>query len=108
MGKHKDWQNETWLEADRLLSGSDLRHFADFYGVSDLDCSRATVSTDEVLRLIEKEWKGESFDLSVNRVLQNYGIAPTNAITRGDYAVLVHQLLHPFDARDVDLEGEWK
>ncbi len=108
VGKHKDWQNETWLEADSLLSGSDLRHFADFYGVADMDCSRATVSTEEVLRLIGKVWTGESFDLSVNSVLQNFDISPASAITRGDYAVLVDQLLHPFDARDVDLMGEWK
>ena len=108
VGKHKDWKNEMWLEADSVLSGKDLRYFADFYGISDLDCSRATVSTNDVLRLIEKIWKGDSFDLSVNRVLQNFGIAPAEAITRGDYAVLVDQLLNPFEARDVDLEGEWK
>ena len=107
VGKNKGWQNETWFNADSLLKRDDLKYLADFYGLSDIRYSENTVSTKDILQLIKQVWKGKSFDLSVDRVLQSFDISPSETITRGDYAVLIDQLLHPFD-RDVDINGEWK
>lgn len=40
--------------------------------------------------------------------MRQFGITDEGLIKRGDYAVLVDQMLRPFDARDVDLLGNWK
>ena len=47
-------------------------------------------------------------DNAIARCMREYGIPETGWVTRGDYAVLLDQCLHPFEMRDVDLEGRWK
>ena len=49
-------------------------------------------------------------DVDGNKILSDYGIAPrdfNDTITRGEYALIVDAVLNPFDARDVDIKGNF-
>lgn len=116
IGKHKDWKNETWLEADSILKRADLQPLADFYCLDETFQGSNPVSVEEAVAFIEKiqlfasrrlhNFKGKN--QTVDEIRSTFGLPRDGAIKRGDYAVLVDQLLHPFDAKDVDLFGNWK
>lgn len=109
VGKHVDWSNETWLEDDSLLTHNDLQGLADFYQISVSKTDDSPVALAEVVSLIA-QIKGKisavSLEASVQRLYQKYLLGmPDGIITRGAYAVLIDQLLHPFEMIDVDLNG---
>ncbi len=115
-GKNKGWANETWLEADSLLRRSDLQPLADFYGLADTFTGDDPVSVAEAVELISKAATLGAFRApaalgkatTATEAMRQFGIAAEGLVKRGDYAVLVDQVLRPFDARDVDLSGNWK
>lgn len=116
VGKHKDWKNETWLEADSILKRADLQPLTDFYSLDETFQGNNPVSVDEAVAFIDKvkllasrrpnNLKGKT--QTVDEIRRSFGIPKDGIIKRGDYAVLVDQLLNPFDAKDVDLLGNWK
>lgn len=116
VGKNKDWANETWLEADSLLKRSDLQPLADFYGLKADFQGSSPVTVAEAVAFINKAATLAAFrapdtegkETTVEEAMRQFGIANEGFIRRGDYAVLVDQVLRPFDARDVDLLGNWK
>lgn len=115
-GKNKDWANETWLDADSLLRRSDMQPLADFYGLADIFTGDDPVPAQEVVAFISKAAALGSFHApealgkakTAAEAMRQFGITNEGLIKRGDYAVLVDQMLRPFDARDVDLLGNWK
>lgn len=116
VGKNKGWANETWLEADSLLRRSDMQPLADFYGLKDAFNGDDFVPVEEAVTFINKvaalgafrASKASDKEKTTAEAIHDFGIANEGFIKRGDYAVLVDQVLHPFDARDVDLDGNWK
>lgn len=122
VGKNKDWANETWLEADSVLRRADLQPLADFYGLCDTFSGDTPVTVAEAVALVGKAAgrgrvaavlgvtavTGADVEKDVAKVMERFGIASVGTIKRGDYAVLVDQVLRPFDSKDVDLLGNWK
>ena len=128
-GKSVDWNNETWLDADSVLRQRDLAPAYAFFELKGNDFSKnddpagdEPVSIESVCALIRSVASGRQIgrssarwsrqrsafiDNAIARCMREYGIPATGQAKRGDYAVLLDQCLHPFELKDVDLEGRW-
>lgn len=114
VGRHVDWQNECWLQADSLLRRRDLQPLGDFYGLTERFDGDKPVFIQELRALLGRIAKEKRLRLSapIERLtadcLRRYSLSPTEGpITRGAYALLLDQILHPFESVDVDLEGQF-
>lgn len=114
VGKHVEWSNETWLEADSVLTHNNLHGLATFYHLSEHFNSNSPVLVSEVTNLIQQIAIQEHLKLKDNvteligRYYQKFALGkPEGPMKRGAFAVLVDQILHPFESRDVNLEGNF-
>lgn len=112
IGKHVGWSNETWLEVDSVLCRKDLSGLISFYHLEPLDYDDSMVSVDDVVLLITKIARKENivFRQDVRSLISEcfgkYGFKMANhTISRGAFATVIDQLLHPFEAKDCDLFG---
>lgn len=107
-GRNVDWNNQTWLRADEPLQTDELADFCAFYGLAPIKTETAQpVNFGDAVALIasvaDKEVDG-------NKELAEYSIqakADGDAITRGEFALIVDAVLNPFNDRDVDIKGHF-
>lgn len=111
-GKHIDWQNQTWINADSLLTRADLRFFRDVYPHFNppMDGGRFVSLSDFllILRALDSSLSSLTVDRA-QAVLGTYKIAAAHAsvcLTRAQAAVLLDQFLHPFERKEIDLSGK--
>lgn len=111
-GKHIDWQNQTWINADSLLTRADLRFFRDVYPHFNppMDGGRFVSLSDFllILRALDSSLSSLTVD-QAQAVLGTYKIAAAHAsvcLTRAQAAVLLDQFLHPFERKEIDLSGK--
>ena len=111
-GKHIDWQNQTWINADSLLTRADLRFFRDVYPHFNppMDGGRFVSLSDFLLllRALDSSLSSLTVD-QAQAVLGTYKIAAAHAsvcLTRAQAAVLLDQFLHPFERKEIDLSGK--
>ena len=114
VGRHVDWQNECWLQADSLLRRRDLQPLADFYGLKERFGGDRPVAVQELLLLFTRIATQNHILLSAPieqlaaDCYRQYAVgSPERPVTRGAYALLLDQILHPFESVDVDLEGQF-
>ena len=117
VGKHVDWSNQTWLRADTLLLTSELDGLKDVYPSAVYDTSKKTITVNEALVMIKQiahseniSIKGDIVDLA-HRIYSDYGLKDFNLnkeIKRGEIALLIDQLLDPFNRKEVDIQGNYK
>jgi len=117
VGKHVDWSNQTWLRADTLLLTSELDGLKDVYPSAVYDTSKKTITVNEALVMIKQiahseniSIKGDIVDLA-HRIYSDYGLKDFNLnkeIKRGEIALLIDQLLDPFNRKEVDIRGNYK
>lgn len=112
-GRHVDWQNQTWINADSLLTREDLVCFKDVYPqfIPPKDGDRFISFTEFLSILQSLSPKRLNVTLSeAQAVLQSFGVPvveSSNTLTRAQAAVLLDQFLHPFERIDVDLYGNF-
>jgi hypothetical protein len=117
VGKHVDWSNQTWLRADTLLLTSELDGLKDVYPSAVFDTTKKTMTVNEALAVIKQianseniSIKGDIVDLA-HKIYSNYGLIDFNLnkeIKRGEIALLIDQLLDPFNRKEVDIRGNYK
>ena len=119
-GRSVDWHNETWLEADSVMHYADMLPTYYFYRCKPVDAKEDEVVTVkwacDVIKMVAtldcsgraRRQRAAFIDATIAKCMRQFGIPATGPIKRGDYAVLLDQCLHPFEMRDVDLEGRWK
>lgn len=91
------WANQTWFSPDEDLTAEELAEgFGQWYGIGELGVKGDKVTYADVMRLVGEP---SSPDSSKGRSAD-----PSAIITRGEFAIIVDSLLHPFDT-DVDLHG---
>lgn len=116
VGKHVDWSNQTWINADSLLLHRQLVYLSEFYKIWNTPniSNDTAVSLSEVLSIItdiagkEKINLPSDMEQAVKAIFNKYKLGEYNAespSTRKQFAVLVDVLLHPFESRDVTLNG---
>lgn len=115
IGKSVDWANQTWFRADTLVLINELEGLCDVYpfmnqqtfkGNSTLPIKKAVELMEEIAEKegivvkegkIEEIWnKFELKDLDMNRPIQ-----------RGEMALLIDQILDPFNNKNVEITGEY-
>lgn len=118
VGKHVDWSNQTWINADSLLLHSQLIHLSEFYKTWNAPSisNNTAVPLSEVLSIIADIAGKENISLpsdmeqTAKTIFKNYKLGEYKAespSTRKQFAVLVDVLLHPFESRDVTLDGSY-
>lgn len=110
-GRNVGWSNQTWLRADEPLLAGEMSDFFDFYGIEveqfDVAELAQPISYSAALAFVADAAGNE---VDGNKVLAAYDIAPKSPedqITRGEFALIVDEALNPFDARDVDIRGNF-
>lgn len=110
-GKHVDWQNQTWINADSLLTREDLHCFKDVYPqfVPPTNGKRFVSLTGflKVMAALDRRLSKLTV-VEAQAVLDSYKITAAHAsayLTRAQAAVLLDHFLHPFERKEVDLFG---
>ncbi len=110
-GKHVDWQNQTWINADSLLTREDLHCLKDVYPrfVPPTNGERFVSLTGflKVMAALDSRLSKLTV-VEAQAVLDSYKIAAAHAsayLTRAQAAVLLDHFLHPFERKEVDLFG---
>lgn len=114
-GKHVDWSNETWLRADTLLLGEELEGLMDIYpkwAAAHGKLQSGNITLDKALSLIGDIAKQENLTLKATpeAVWQAFGLQDfrrERPILRGEMAVLIDQMLDPFNRVPVDIKGAY-
>lgn len=114
IGKSIGWSNQMWFRADSLLFLSELGGLSEYYRIPHMDLKEnAPVTINNAIKMVElcgqhdkisvvdirkraeyiwKEYGFKNFDLKRN-------------ILRGEMAVLIDEILNPFNRRKVDILG---
>ena len=115
VGGNVEWSNQTWLRADTVLLTSELEGLKDLYPESQWQKDSETMTVKQAVHLIEEIAKKEQLSLKgekqVENVWKNFGLGKLDwdkQILRGEMAVLLDQLLDPFNRKPVDITGEFK
>lgn len=107
-GKNVDWTNETWLRHNDTLKPSELADFASFYDIELPQSNGDTAVT--VAQATELIAKAKGSDVDINPVLNKYNIDELqndDIITRGTWALIIDEILDPFNTRKVDIKGNF-
>ena len=116
-GKSKGWVNETWFRINDPLLHSELEGLKDVYPYVEIANCQTPVTTREALEIIEKVAEKEKIVLkgdilnASKAIYSTYHFTPfamENPIKRGEMAVLIDQLLDPFNLKKVDIYGNFK
>jgi hypothetical protein len=117
VGKHVGWSNQTWLNADSLLTRDDLSGLATVYPEwTPRNTSGTVITLSELTAVIGEIANAESLSLpkdlqsEVKRIYADFRLGDATAdgrVTRRQMAVLIDQLLHPFETKNVNLYGEF-
>lgn len=110
-GKHVGWQNQTWINADSLLTHADLNGFKDVYPrfVPPTNGERFVSLTGFLKVMADLDRRLSKLTVvEAQAVLDSYKITAAHAsayLTRAQAAVLLDHFLHPFERKEVDLFG---
>ncbi len=110
-GKHVGWQNQTWINADSLLTHADLNGFKDVYPrfVPPTNGERFVSLTGFLKVMADLDSRLSKLTVvEAQAVLDSYKITAAHAsayLTRAQAAVLLDHFLHPFERKEVDLFG---
>lgn len=116
-GRNVGWANQTWLRADTLLLSAELDGLKEIYTkmTYQLPSSTVALTYKDAIDLIENIASTHNImtgDLknSVTDILGKYDITEFNNsqnITRGEFAILIDEILNPFENRDITLKGKF-
>ncbi len=115
VGRNVDWSNQMWLRADTMLLTSELEGLKDIYPTIDYQLNEGTMTVKQAVQLIEKIAAHEQLSLGGEKQVETVWkkfclgeIAWDKQILRGEMAVLLDQLLNPFNRKQVDITGNFK
>lgn len=109
-GKSINWSNETWLNADSVLTGDALEGFYELYpDTKGIAPAEGTLSVAQATDLVKKA-SGKD-DIDIAGILEHYGFSAGEVdrpMLRGGFAVVVDSILDPFGSFPVDIKGNFK
>ena len=114
-GKNVGWSNQTWFRADTTLLISELEGLFDVYPIAKRwlkKSGKETLSIQESFELINKIARHEGIkplQNPIENIWKFYGFQNLNVerdILRGEMAVLIDQILDPFNRKQITITGE--
>ncbi|WP_262352005.1 FAD-dependent oxidoreductase [Bacteroides bouchesdurhonensis] len=114
-GKNVDWSNQTWLKADTVLLASELEGLFDVYPLAKEKLNKSgieTLSIQDAIQLILEIGNEENLDITADpetiwRTFKLQDLNMTRNILRGEMAILIDQMLDPFNQKQVNITGEF-
>ena len=115
IGKSVDWANQTWFRADTLLLANELEGLRDVYPFVDKQNFEGnnTISIQKAVEMIEGIAEKESIELKKGRIEEiwsEFGLKDLDMnrnILRGEMAILIDQILDPFNNKKIDITGQY-
>ena len=113
VGKNVAWSNQTWFRADDPMIENELQGLSDIYPSLSIVLSDEKITLQKAIKLIETIAKSEKIILpqdAVLKILTKFGITnldPKRVIKRKEMAILIDQLLDPFNRKPVNIKGEF-
>lgn len=118
VGRNVEWSNQTWLRADTVLHVSELEGLSEIYPqVSAIlnmkqDVPLTIQESIELLTALMRDEGLETNELSerIQSIWKVYGLENydlSRNILRGEMAVLIDQLLDPFNRKQIDITGKF-
>lgn len=116
IGKNVEWSNQTWLRADTILLAAELDGLFDVYPQSKVRLNKSgteILSIEEASQLIKKIADDEGLNTAkkdIESIWRFYNLQNFDAkrgILRGEMAILIDQILDPFNKKQVTITGEF-
>lgn len=118
IGKNVEWSNQMWLRTDTCLLAHELKGLGDVYPnmISYLPQGKKAITIQKALRLLEKCIDLEkipmngSIEIMAQKLWKRFGFNEfqlDRIIKRGEMAVLLDQILHPFEKKKIDITGKY-
>jgi len=116
-GKSKGWANETWFRVNDILLYSELEGLKEVYPDIEINSISSPVILKDALQIIDNIAQKENIiikegiEKASKQIYSKYHFTPfdfNKQITRGEMAVLIDQLLDPFNKKKVDIYGNFK
>lgn len=115
-GRSVEYRNEMWLRAEDPLYKKDLFGLSDVYPqLKDvvMQYGSEKMKISEAIELLREIATSENISFDQDKVSQIWSqfklshFDPSRTILRGEMAVLLDQLLHPFENKEVDFKGSF-
>lgn len=114
IGKSVDWANQMWFRADTVLLANELEGILDVYPYIDKQQFEKsnTLSVQESVELIRNIAHKEGIEFKEDKIKElwaDFGLKnldDNRSILRGEMALLIDQILNPFD-RKIDISGKY-
>lgn len=114
IGKSVDWANQMWFRADTVLLANELEGILDVYPYVDKQQFEKsnTLSVQESIELIRNIAHKEGIEFKEDKIKElwaDFGLKnldDNRSILRGEMALLIDQILNPFD-RKIDISGKY-
>lgn len=111
--KRVEWSNQTWLNINNPLLASDLERLYEFYDMSSPYEGNAEMTVADAMAAIKaiaevQGYKIKNVEGVAKQLWKKHGLGKFNRkakINRAQYAVVVDEVLNPFDTRDVSITG---
>ena len=115
VGKNVDWSNQTWLRADTVLLASELDGLFEVYPAAKDEFKKTgadKLSIEEAVQLVQKIVETEKLHTTVDpqALWKAYGMQEPDLkrnILRGEMAVMIDQVLDPFNKKQIDITGKY-
>jgi len=115
-GKNVNWSNETWLRADTVLLASEVEGLKDVYPSYTPVGEKKNITIGQAMDIIVKIAETENIntldiETKAKNIFTENGLSdfnPERDIKRGEFAVLVDNILDPFNKKAVDIYGNFK
>lgn len=118
VGRNVEWSNQTWLRTDTVLLASELNGLSEIYPQASVILNtkqKSSLTIQESIDLLTVLMQAEGLDTSqMNERIQSiwkvYRLEKfdlSRNILRGEMAVLIDQMLDPFNRKQIDITGKF-
>lgn len=116
VGRNFEWSNQTWLRADTVLLASELEGIKEVYpywtidGIGEGSAITVQKAVEIIQDIAEKEKVEGDIQQRVKDVWLNFDLKNFDLqrnILRGEMAVLIDQILDPFNKKAINIKGEF-
>lgn len=114
IGRNEGWANQTWFRSNDLMDFADLEGLKDFYPEIDLDgvgyitLQQSIDIVSQISKLYNIEVEGKLLD-RISEIYIQFEFPDLDLnrnITRGEMAVILDNVLNPFEEKHINIFGE--